>query len=983
MDSTGWHAHRRAERESQLYSHVHRDAAGQYIPVENIAPMPDNFIGGFMPHQHAHGIPSPPLAQHEGHTHSKHGKAFTEGSGTAAAGHGKSPSMHSFQGVPSLSAGLVGAATGAASAAGGLKIQVPLSSTQDAQPTQSVPPSPLPPPLPPKDGLPYLSEPQDYKYGAKQLQQQYGFPSMPPTNQQLQGQQQHKPIPHSTDFGGIPAPLPPEPKDDPTGTNTSTTYNPTHSYMVSARQLTKMSAVDRSRVLRVARMEPHLQFMCGPLLKFDTIDEHGVWHGAAMIVTADSGSIYEPFPTLTYEWDPDRALPTTFSRFQTTAASSSNLNLTKVETRNGAANGQNQGTHAGGNSPPSAWNQLHGVPSFDLGPHPADPHSTLMPATPVAGSFVYPTTSNSSVTTGTSPTSSHHGSGSPPTSVTPNDSVPGLPMQTPVANYAIGGPNGHGALNASASPAHSEKVTGQELYVYGGPGGTFTFWRFMIRVPLGEREMGVRYCVNGGQKMEFFVPGKNTGMRLAAHSCNGFSAGVNPDDFRGPGFKSGYDPVWMDLLSKHAETPFHALVGGGDQLYCDVLMREPEMQEWVSKMKPEEKKAYPLTEEISLTIERFFFNHYCQHFRSGAFARANSSIPMLNMCDDHDLIDGFGSYPDDLQMAPVFRAVGARGYFFFLLFQCFINPEVDGVSDAPGKHVYKSMIIGPEPGPFIPLPSHSSLSRLGPKDYILMLDCRAERKKDQICSPGEYAKVFERLHALPPGVDHLIIQLGIPIAYPRMVFLESALESKFNPLVALGRNGTLGLGGFVNKFNADAELLDDLNDHWTARSHKKERNWLIEQLQNFSRTKGIRVTFISGDVHCAAVGLLKTLKQKGKPEPRPEDDWRYMQNIVTSAIVNTPPPNGVITMVSSLATKVHKTLHHIDTDEIMIPVFTHDPSGSPRKQKFIMGRRNWCRVDRDDSTGSLVFDIRVEREKGYGATVGYTTTVPPPAWGRA
>ena len=43
-----------------------------------------------------------------------------------------------------------------------------------------------------------------------------------------------------------------------------------------------------------------------------------------------------------------------------------------------------------------------------------------------------------------------------------------------------------------------------------------------------------------------------------------------------------------------------------------------------------------------------------------------------------------------------------------------------------------------------------------------------------------------------------------------MVFLETALESKFNPLVALGRNGALGLSGFVNKFNSDAELLDDL-----------------------------------------------------------------------------------------------------------------------------------------------------------------------------
>jgi hypothetical protein len=51
--------------------------------------------------------------------------------------------------------------------------------------------------------------------------------------------------------------------------------------------------------------------------------------------------------------------------------------------------------------------------------------------------------------------------------------------------------------------------------------------------------------------------------------CNGFSAGVNPDDFRGPGFQTGYDPVWVDLLAKHAEQPFHLLIGGGDQLYCD------------------------------------------------------------------------------------------------------------------------------------------------------------------------------------------------------------------------------------------------------------------------------------------------------------------------------------------------------------------------------------------------------------------------------
>lgn len=180
------------------------------------------------------------------------------------------------------------------------------------------------------------------------------------------------------------------------------------------------------------------------------------------------------------------------------------------------------------------------------------------------------------------------------------------------------------------------------------------------------------------------------------------------------------------------------------------------------------------------------------------------------------------------------RSIGDRGYFFFLIFQCFMNrmcfpsryhlllmrsADLDGLSDAPGKHVFQSTIFG-QMGPYIRQPSHSFLVNMGPQVALLLLDCRAERKKDQVCSPAQYDRVFQRIQTLPPSVEHLVILLGIPIAYPRMVFLESALESKLNPLVALGRNGSLGLSGFVNKFNADAELLDDLNDHWTARMHK-------------------------------------------------------------------------------------------------------------------------------------------------------------------
>lgn len=159
-----------------------------------------------------------------------------------------------------------------------------------------------------------------------------------------------------------------------------------------------------------------------------------------------------------------------------------------------------------------------------------------------------------------------------------------------------------------------------------------------------------------------------------------------------------------------------------------------------------------------------------------------------------------------------------------------------------------------------------------------------------------------------------------------MVFLESALDSKLNPLVALGRNGSLGLSGFVNKFNADAELLDDLVritnrevrntfsiflperpldsqvtqgtvfESFPKTSQQmliprefvqRERNWLILELQQYARATHARVSFISGDVHCAAVGLLKTwIKEKKKPDIPPPLDHRYMVNIVSSTCIN-------------------------------------------------------------------------------------------------
>lgn len=66
-----------------------------------------------------------------------------------------------------------------------------------------------------------------------------------------------------------------------------------------------------------------------------------------------------------------------------------------------------------------------------------------------------------------------------------------------------------------------------------------------------------------------------------------------------------------------------------------------------------------------------------------------------------------------------------------------------------------------------------------------------------------------------------------------------------------------------------------------------------------------------------------------------------MPNIISSAIVNTPPPNALANILNR-----RKKIHHLDdeTDEDMIPIFTKDVNGANRNNKRLLPRRNWCSI---------------------------------------
>ncbi|KAI2630388.1 hypothetical protein GGS26DRAFT_591690 [Hypomontagnella submonticulosa] len=456
-----------------------------------------------------------------------------------------------------------------------------------------------------------------------------------------------------------------------------------------------------------------------------------------------------------------------------------------------------------------------------------------------------------------------------------------------------------------------------------------TFWRFNIEVELQDQQQRIAYRINHGPATGFWVPARGQSMNIMFHSCNGFSVSVNPDDLSGP------DPMWRDVLNNHQTRPFHVMIGGGDQIYNDAVMRDTRtrrFQSWLHIKNPLHKNNAPFTPEMQDEIEQFYLDRYMMWFSQGLFGLANCQIPMVNMYDDHDIIDGFGSYPDNFMKSPVFSGLGNVAFKYYMLFQHQSLPEETEESEP-------SWVLGVKPGPYIRELSRSMFMSLGSKVALLAVDCRTERTRDEVVRENTWKKLIERCYddIVRNETQHLLVLLGVPIAYPRLVWLENILTSRLmDPIKALGKVGMLG--NFLNRFDGGVEVLDDLDDHWTARNHKDERRFVIEDLQDLAAGKSVRVTILSGDVHLAAVGQFYSNPKQNLAK---HNDFRYMPNIISSAIANTPPPD----LMADILNKRNK-IHHFDkeTDEDMIPIFVNGVDGKPRNNKRLLPHRNWCSI---------------------------------------
>ncbi|KAJ5973985.1 hypothetical protein N7481_011195 [Penicillium waksmanii] len=548
----------------------------------------------------------------------------------------------------------------------------------------------------------------------------------------------------------------------------------------------------------------------------------------------------------------------------------------------------------------------------------------------------------------------------------------------------------------------------------------WTFYKYEIEIQMDDAGPAKwTYAITshlGCTRYEFLVAGRHeTNWRFISTSGNDFSLNVNANErarLGGVGF------MWKDIMTKHNEIGgFHAQLCLGGQIYADRMWKEiPCLKQWLTISGKEARKNAPWTAANQQDVSHAYFHYYTSHFDQPYLRESFAQIPYVCQIDDHDIFDGFGSYPEHMQFSNMFKNIGRVGIEMYLLFQHHttldilrnVNNDIDLFTiTGTGWHFVKY---------------------LGPGVVVVGPDCRSERNPHQVMAGPTYQGLFPKIAMLPPSVQHCLWMISMPLIYPRLETAEHiaqtvttgkrAVTGTYNLLGkvtssvagvvgakdfvgsgfdsvkrAVGKSGLMG--GILSPFG-EFDLMDELRDQWTHESKDLERTYLIRTLQGIAHQKSLRMTFLSGAVNVCGAGLVH--------DPAQPSDHKTMYQLIASPVVNTPPPSYVIKLLHSHGKPLYvpanghrSSAAPTDTKEDMMEIFQTDVNGQAREYKKLMGRRNYVAIvayDPDSAQGqpqqqqfqqhlvpggklSLAADFMVQGDGAYASVVKFGPVIVP------
>lgn len=412
--------------------------------------------------------------------------------------------------------------------------------------------------------------------------------------------------------------------------------------------------------------------------------------------------------------------------------------------------------------------------------------------------------------------------------------------------------------------------------------------RYDFSIPLTTKPQTVTYQI-GTEQFQFSVPAKNTTPNLAYVSCNGFSSARVMKDV-----EDKYNR-WRDINNEHQKKNFNILLMGGDQIYSDSIWHDSAtLEDWSNQWGSSRWKT-PFTQTMHDEVDSLFFKIYFKNFSNDEIRSALSCIPTIMMWDDHDIMDGWGSYPFERHNSDVYQGIFRMAEKYFRIFQ--LQIPADDITVHPAS---------------IPNITNYSLGYLKMGELSLMVaDLRKERSPQpmKIMSEANWKIFYQYLDKIPED-GHLIIQSSIPVAYQNLNKLEALL----------------------NMLPGQAELEDDLRDHWRSEAHMGERKRFIHRLLDYTRQKKTRVTIVSGDVHVGASAVIESTRY-------PDSSFSNNINQLISTGVVHPAPSAFVRYLLENNSREIETIESGITAQ-MIPLTS--------KGHYLIGERNWLSIEPDD-----------------------------------
>ncbi|KZN40955.1 alkaline phosphatase D family protein [Pseudoalteromonas luteoviolacea] len=307
-------------------------------------------------------------------------------------------------------------------------------------------------------------------------------------------------------------------------------------------------------------------------------------------------------------------------------------------------------------------------------------------------------------------------------------------------------------------------------------------------------------------------------------------------------YKKGHGPddIFLDIHNRLSELDGDFVIAGGDQVYVDSSTKEFDIWRWVTDNKEQLKPFYEANNKQDLVKEFSYFYRfiYRLYWASPNLQKLLRSYPTYMIWDDHEIMDGWGSFTD----AELSDKLDTLFEWEDRQFNLFIAHAMFEAA----TQVYQEYQHSHNPTtPSVPhVPLSQSQWDYGFSHELASFYVLDQRGHHQFDNPNGYdllgSSQFERVKSwfgnIPSTTKAIFIVSPVPIVHWSSTVVNMADVSAYK---------------------------DDFRDEWDHEANHAERNELLDLAFNASQQLGVPVVFLSGDVHCAASFKLKRHANSG------------------------------------------------------------------------------------------------------------------------